>query len=76
MRWGFRPVWLTHRKRAGPLTNMRGPGISPSLMASRKATSLKASAPTLRTVVKPASMVLRANVVASSACSAGWRINP
>ena len=26
--------------RAGPLTSMRGPGISPALIASRKATSL------------------------------------
>src|SRR6266571_1177245 len=46
--------------RAGPRTSMRGPGTSPALIASRSATSLYPRAPTLRTVVKPASSVSRA----------------
>src|SRR5216684_4437270 len=45
---------------AGPLASMRGPGTRPSLMASRSAISAKPFAPTLRTVVKPASRVTQA----------------
>src|ERR1700733_3519342 len=42
-------------------TNMRGPMMSPRLMASRKATSFSARyTPTSRTVVNPASSVTRA----------------
>src|SRR5690348_9659440 len=45
---------------AGPDTSMRGPSISPALMPSRTATSVKPLAPTLRIVVKPARNVRRA----------------
>src|SRR6185369_9549905 len=40
-------------------TCMRGPGISPALMASRNATSTSSPPPTSRQVVKPASIVAR-----------------
>ncbi len=39
---------------------MRGPGTSPALIASRRAMSEYPLAPTLRTVVNPASSVTRA----------------
>ena len=38
-------------------TSMRGPGIAPSLIALRSATSMNSPAPTFRTVVNPASSV-------------------
>ena len=39
---------------------MRGPMVSPALIESRRATSEKPPAPTLRTVVKPACNVFQA----------------
>ncbi len=44
----------------GPLATMRGPTRNPSLMASRRSTARKGRDPTSRTVVKPASSVVRA----------------
>jgi hypothetical protein len=52
-------------------TSMRGPVTRPRLMALRSATSMYSSAPTLRTVVNPASSVRLANVGAITAESIG-----
>ena len=45
------------RRRRRPRVTMRGPASLPSSIAWRRPTSFQASAPTLRTVVKPASSV-------------------
>jgi hypothetical protein len=50
-------------------TSMRGPTMYPALIALRNETSMYSLDPTSRTVVTPASIVLRAYVDASSACS-------
>ncbi len=44
----------------GPETNMRGPGMIPALMRSRRARATDPGEPTLRTVVNPASTVFLA----------------
>ena len=43
-----------------PASRMRGPGTLPAAMASRSASVTPSLSPRLRTVVKPASSVLRA----------------
>ena len=43
-----------------PASRMRGPATLPAAMASRSASVTPRSSPRLRTVVKPASSVLRA----------------
>ena len=57
--------------RAGPDARIRGPGISPLLMASRRATSTYPSDPASRTVVNPASRVFFAFIVPYIAPCAG-----
>jgi len=54
-----------------PAATMRGPGTQPVSIALRSAMSAKPAAPTLRTVVKPASRVCCACAAPCSACSAG-----
>ena len=51
-------------------TSMRGPGTRPAAIASRSATSAKSRLPRSRTVVKPASSVLRAFATPSIAARA------
>ena len=53
-------MWPPVMPSAGPETCMCGPGMWPSSISSRRATSVKSFAPTLRTVVKPASRVVLA----------------
>src|ERR1700687_1932028 len=52
--------WPPVMPSAGPETLMRGPSTSPASIPSRRATSVKPCAPTLRTDVKPARRVSRA----------------
>src|SRR6266516_1747887 len=53
---------------------MRGPSVTPALIALRSPMSTKSLAPTLRTVVNPAPSVRFAYSAAYRACSAGKRI--
>ncbi|CAI4159938.1 hypothetical protein ALT1000_260032 [Alteromonas macleodii] len=71
--------WPPVTPRLGPATNMRGPTTSPALMASLNATSAKPGAPTLRTVVKPASNVALAcltPVIAARGSDTSKRLYP